>query len=180
PASVASLGLGPRAFEGKAIDDPHVQAMLDKLYGAVGEGGRAGAAPGRANDQALARTYRAATEGRGEIQRSMVASMTTDTDASNSAGASPSAGAGMSTAAASRSADPTADNGAPSARSFAADAKRLGSLIRRDAHTQLAFTSVGGCRCRQGGNQGQLANRLASWRGSGRAAQGWARLCATR
>ncbi len=160
PASVASLGLGPRAFEGKAIDDPQVQAMLDKLYGAAGQGGRAAAAPGRVNDQALARTYRAATEGRSEIQRSMAASMTSDSAASAAAGA----GAGMSTAAAGRAADPTADNGAPSARSFAADAKRLGSLIRRDAHTQLAFTSVGGwdTHVNQGGSQGQLANRLAS------------------
>ena len=156
PVSVASLGLGPRAFEGKAIDDPQLQAMLDKLYGAVGQDGRAGAAPGRANDQALARTYRAATEGRSEIQRSMAASMTGDS--------ATSATAGMSNLAVSRSADPTADNGAPSARSFAADAKRLGSLIRRDAHTQLAFTSVGGwdTHVNQGGNQGQLANRLAS------------------
>jgi uncharacterized protein (DUF1501 family) len=157
-ASVASLGLGPRAFEGKAIDEPSVQALLNKLYGAAAQGGHAAAGQRRPIDQALARTYHEATEGRGEIQRSMAASML------DGSAASAGAGAGMLGAATGPSADPTADNGAPSARSFAADAKRLGLLIRRDAHTQLAFTSVGGwdTHVNQGGSQGQLANRLSS------------------
>jgi uncharacterized protein (DUF1501 family) len=43
-----------------------------------------------------------------------------------------------------RSRDPSADAGAPTARSFAADAFRLARLIQADPHTQLAFTSVGG------------------------------------
>jgi uncharacterized protein (DUF1501 family) len=60
--------------------------------------------------------------------------------------------------------DPSADAGAQSARSFAADARRLGQLIRKDAHTQLAFTAVGGwdTHVNQGGAQGQLANKLAA------------------
>ena len=60
--------------------------------------------------------------------------------------------------------DPSADAGAPSARSFAADARRLGTLIRKDPHTQLAFTAVGGwdTHVNQGASRGQLANRLAS------------------
>jgi len=126
PASVASLGLGPRAFDAKAIDDPRMQAALDKLY---------------ANDPAMARTYRDTTEGRGEMKRSMAV-----------AGGE------------ARGMDPSADGGAPSARSFAADARRLGQLIRKDPHTQLAFTSVGGwdTHVNQGGATGQLANRLAS------------------
>ena len=53
---------------------------------------------------------------------------------------------------------------APSARSFAADAKRLGQLIQHDPHTQLAFTAVGGwdTHVNQGAAQGQLANKLAA------------------
>ncbi|MDI4634307.1 DUF1501 domain-containing protein [Pelomonas sp. V22] len=134
-ASVASLGVGPRALEAKAIDDPKMQAALDKLYG---------------QDAAMARTYKDTTEGRGEMKRSMEAG-----EARRAQG-----GGGMG----GRSMDPSADNGAPSARSFAADARRLGQLIQADAHTQLAFTSVGGwdTHVNQGGAKGQLANRLAS------------------
>ena len=125
PANVASLGLGPKAMDSKAIDDPAMQAALAKLY---------------AGDDALGRSYRDATEGRGEMRKSMQAGM---------------AGGRV---------DPSADAGAPSARSFAADAGRLGTLIRNDPHTQLAFTSVGGwdTHVNQGAAKGQLANRLAS------------------
>jgi len=125
PANVASLGLGPKAMDSKAIDDPAMQAALAKLY---------------AGDDALGRSYRDATEGRGEMRKSMQAGM---------------AGGRV---------DPSADAGAPSARSFAADAGRLGTLIRNDPHTQLAFTSVGGwdTHVNQGAATGQLANRLAS------------------
>ena len=124
-AAVASLGLGPRALDSKAIDDPRLQAALGRLY---------------AQDPALAKTLSESTEGRAEIARSMM-----------------SAAGG-----ADRAMD--GDRGAPSARSFAADARRLGQLIRRDAHTQLAFTSVGGwdTHVNQGGGEGQLANKLAS------------------
>ena len=134
-ASVASLGVGPRALDPKAIDDPKVQAALDKLYG---------------QDATMARTYKDTTEGRGEMKRSMEAGQ-----------ARRAQGGGM---AGGRSMDPSADNGAPSARSFAADARRLGQLIQADAHTQLAFTSVGGwdTHVNQGGAKGQLANKLAS------------------
>lgn len=93
-----------------------------------------------AGDAQLRDTLRDATESRGEMARSMAAG-----------------GEG-------RAMDPSADAGAPSARSFAADARRLGQLIRRDPHTQLAFTSVGGwdTHVNQGAARGQLANRLAS------------------
>ncbi|HEY0953423.1 MAG TPA: DUF1501 domain-containing protein [Roseateles sp.] len=92
-----------------------------------------------AADAPLSGTLRDTTEGRGEMARSMAA-------------------------AEPRSMDPSADAGAPSARSFAADARRLGQLIRKDPHTQLAFTSVGGwdTHVNQGAARGQLANRLAS------------------
>jgi uncharacterized protein (DUF1501 family) len=135
-ATVASLGLGPRAFEAKAIDAPDMQAALAKLYG---------------RDGALGRTFQETAEGRREITRSMAA-----------AGAQEhgqSAGGDNG-----RSSDPSADNGAPTARGFAADARRLGHLIQADPHTQLAFTSVGGwdTHVNQGGARGQLANRLAS------------------
>lgn len=92
-----------------------------------------------AGDAQLSGTLRDTTEGRGEMARSMAA-------------------------AEPRSMDPTADAGAPSARSFAADARRLGTLIRQDPHTQLAFTAVGGwdTHVNQGAARGQLANRLAS------------------
>lgn len=128
-ASVASLGLGPKAMDNKAIDDPAMQSALAKLY---------------AGDDALGRSYRDATEGRGEMRKSMQSGM----------------GGGMG----GGKVDPTANAGAPSARSFAADAGRLGTLIRNDPHTQLAFTSVGGwdTHVNQGAAKGQLANRLAS------------------
>ena len=120
-AAVATLGLGPRALDSKAIDGPRMQAALARLY---------------AQDPALAQALRESTEGRAGIQRSM------DVKAME--------------------ADP--DRGAPSASAFAADAWRLGQLIRLDAHTQLAFTSVGGwdTHINQGGASGQLANKLSS------------------
>lgn len=120
PASVASLGLGPKALQRRAIDDPQLQAGLARLY---------------AGDAQLGSTLRDTTRARGEMGRAMAAGM-----------------------------DPAADAGAPSARSFAADARRLGTLIRKDAHTQLAFTAVGGwdTHVNQGGARGQLASRLAS------------------
>jgi uncharacterized protein (DUF1501 family) len=92
-----------------------------------------------ANDPQLSSTLRDTTEGRHEMARSMAGGE-------------------------AKSMDPAADAGAPSARSFAADARRLGQLIRKDPHTQLAFTSVGGwdTHVNQGGAKGQLANRLAS------------------
>ena len=127
-ASVANLGVGPKALDAKAIDDPAMQSALDKLY---------------AGDSAIDRTYRETTEGRGEMKRSM---------------AKGQAGMGMGTAST------TGDQGAPSARTFAADARRLGQLIHNDPHTQLAFTSVGGwdTHVNQGGAKGQLATKLAS------------------
>ena len=99
---------------------------------------QAGLAKLYANDAQLSGTLRDTTQGRSEMARSM--------------------------AAGERSMDPSADAGAPSARSFAADARRLGTLIRKDAYTQLAFTSVGGwdTHVNQGAARGQLANRLAS------------------
>lgn len=102
---------------------------------------QAGLARLYAGDPQLSGTLRDTTEGRSGMARSMAAGM----------------GGG-------RSMDPTADAGAPSARSFAADARRLGQLIRNDPHTQLAFTSVGGwdTHVNQGAARGQLANRLAS------------------
>jgi uncharacterized protein (DUF1501 family) len=99
---------------------------------------QAGLAKLYASDAQLSRTLRDTTEGRSGMARSM--------------------------AAGERSMDPNADAGAPSARSFAADARRLGTLIRKDPHTQLAFTAVGGwdTHVNQGAARGQLANRLAS------------------
>jgi uncharacterized protein (DUF1501 family) len=101
---------------------------------------QAGLAKLYANDAQLSGTLRDTTEGRSEMARSMQAGE------------------------AGHSMDPSADAGAPSARSFAADARRLGTLIRKDPHTQLAFTSVGGwdTHVNQGAARGQLANRLAS------------------
>jgi uncharacterized protein (DUF1501 family) len=100
---------------------------------------QAGLAKLYANDAQLSGTLRDTTLGRGEMSRNMAG------------------GEG-------RSMDPSADAGAPSARSFAADARRLGTLIRKDAHTQLAFTAVGGwdTHVNPGAARGQLANRLAS------------------
>lgn len=102
---------------------------------------QAGLAKLYAGDAELSGTLRDTTAGRGEMARSMASGM-----------------------AGQRSMDPSADAGAPSARSFAADALRLGTLIRKDPHTQLAFTSVGGwdTHVNQGAARGQLANRLAS------------------
>lgn len=126
PAPVASLGLGPKAIDRRAIDNPALQASLAKLY---------------ANDPTLSATLRDTTEGRSEMARSMAEVERED-----------------------KAMDPSADAGAQSARNFAADARRLGQLIRKDPHTQLAFTSVGGwdTHVNQGGAQGPLANRLAS------------------
>ncbi|MBL8276798.1 MAG: DUF1501 domain-containing protein [Pelomonas sp.] len=100
---------------------------------------QAGLARLYAGDAQLSSTLRDTTEGRGEMARSMAA-------------------------AEPRSMDPSADGGAPSARSFAADARRLGQLIRKDPHTQLAFTAVGGwdTHVNQGAARGQLASRLTS------------------
>jgi uncharacterized protein (DUF1501 family) len=102
---------------------------------------QAGLARLYANDPTLNATLRDTTEGRSEMARSMAAVEREP-----------------------RAMEPTADAGAQSARSFAADARRLGQLIRKDAHTQLAFTSVGGwdTHVNQGGAQGQLANKLAA------------------
>ncbi|RZL37876.1 MAG: DUF1501 domain-containing protein [Rubrivivax sp.] len=107
---------------------------------------QAGLAKLYASDAQLSGTLRDTTQGRGEMARSMASGSAT----------------GM--APGERSMDPSADAGAPSARSFAADARRLGTLIRKDPHTQLAFTAVGGwdTHVNQGAARGQLANRLAS------------------
>ena len=132
-AAVASLGLGPRALETKAIDQPALQAGLARLYAKDGE---------------LARVFQESSEGRSLMQRSMAA-----------ASAEPEMGRGAAAPGAE-----SADRGAASARSFAADALRLGQLIRADPQTQLAFTSVGGwdTHVNQGAAQGQLAKKLAS------------------
>jgi uncharacterized protein (DUF1501 family) len=131
PASVATLGLGPKALQDKAIDDARMQSALDRLY---------------AGDGALERTYRDAVGSRDDMKRSL-------------ANAEP---APARAAPGERSMDPSADNGAPPPRSFAADAYRLGRLIRNDPNTQLAFTSVGGwdTHVGQGASRGQLATRL--------------------
>ena len=138
PAAVATLGLGPRALDSKAIDQPALQAGLAKLYAA---------------DPSLAHTFQSTTEGRSLMQRSMAA-------ASEPARETPARGMAASRPPSAES----ADRGAASARSFAADARRLGQLIRRDPNTQLAFTAVGGwdTHVNQGAAQGQLANKLAS------------------
>lgn len=100
---------------------------------------QAGLAKLYAGDAQLSSTLRDTTEGRSEMARNMSSGMAGGMDAS-------------------------ADAGAPSARSFAADARRLGTLIRKDPHTQLAFTAVGGwdTHVNQGAARGQLANRLAA------------------
>jgi uncharacterized protein (DUF1501 family) len=126
PEPVASLGLGPKAMDRRAIDNPSMQAGLARLY---------------ASDPTLNATLRDTTEGRSEMARSMAAVESEP-----------------------KAMDPMADAGAQSARSFAADARRLGQLIRKDPRTQLAFTSVGGwdTHVNQGGAQGQLANKLGA------------------
>jgi uncharacterized protein (DUF1501 family) len=55
-----------------------------------------------------------------------------------------------------------ADNGAPPANSFPAQATRLAYLIGRDRRIRLAFASLGGwdTHVNQGNHQGQLANHL--------------------
>ena len=135
-ATVASLGLGARAFDAKAVDDPRMRRALARLYGDAG---------------ALGRTFQETTESRSAMNLSMAA-------ASERSRAS---GEGMDNG---RSSDPSADNGAPTARGFAADARRLGQLLQADPNLQLAFSSVGGwdTHVNQGGARGQLANRLAS------------------
>ncbi len=134
-------GAAPVAFLGtgpKALDPKAIdQARLQR-----------GLAKLYAGPDLLSQDYRDATQYRQEMRRSL-------------ARAQPMQGA-MKDEAPSR--DPSADAGAPSARSFAADARRLGELVRADAQTQLAFTSVGGwdTHVNQGGATGQLANRLGA------------------
>ncbi len=55
-----------------------------------------------------------------------------------------------------------ADNGAPPASGFPAEASRLAHLIGQDEHIRLAFASLGGwdTHVNQGKAQGQLANHL--------------------
>ncbi len=134
-------GPAPVAFLGtgpKALDPKAIdQARLQR-----------GLAKLYAGQDGLSQDYRDATQSRQDMRRSLA-----------QAAEQPR---GMKDEAPSR--DPTADAGAPSARSFAADARRLGDLLRADAHTQLAFTSVGGwdTHVNQGGATGQLANRLGA------------------
>ncbi|MBM3389899.1 MAG: DUF1501 domain-containing protein [Betaproteobacteria bacterium] len=144
PATVASLGLGPRAMDAKAIDNPELQAALARLY---------------ASDGSLARTFQETTQSRIEMSRTMAAA-----DARNRQARREAEMAAAAPGDNGRSSDPSADAGAPTARGFAADALRLGQLIQADPHTQLAFTSVGGwdTHVNQGGARGALANRLGS------------------
>lgn len=134
-------GSAPVAFLGtgpKALDPKAIdQARLQR-----------GLAKLYAGQDALSQDYRDATQSRQDMRRSLA-------QARQRPG-------GMQDDAPSR--DPSADAGAPSARSFAADARRLGELIRADAQTQLAFTSVGGwdTHVNQGGASGQLASRLGA------------------
>ncbi len=134
-------GPAPVAFLGtgpKALDPKAIdQARLQR-----------GLAKLYAGQDGLSQDYRDATQSRQDMRRSLA-----------QAAEQPR---GMKDEAPSR--DPTADAGAPSARSFAADARRLGDLLRADATTQLAFTSVGGwdTHVNQGGATGQLANRLGA------------------
>lgn len=55
-----------------------------------------------------------------------------------------------------------ADNGAPSATGFPAQAPRLARMMRRDRSIQIAFVALGGwdTHVRQGSSTGQLANHL--------------------
>ena len=55
-----------------------------------------------------------------------------------------------------------ADNGAPGAHSFPAQAARLAGLMSRDPRIRVAFVGLGGwdTHVRQGNHQGQLANQL--------------------
>jgi uncharacterized protein (DUF1501 family) len=143
PAPTRAISLGqtpPRIFAGTASVASLGLGPAALQRRAIDDPGmQAGLAKLYANDAQLSSTLRDTTEGRGEMARSMAATEP-------------------------RAMDPSADAGAPSARSFAADARRLGLLIRKDPHTQLAFTAVGGwdTHVNQGGARGQLANRLTS------------------
>lgn len=55
-----------------------------------------------------------------------------------------------------------ADNGAPPATGFPAQAKRLARMMQKDRGIQIAFAALGGwdTHVRQGGSKGQLANHL--------------------
>jgi uncharacterized protein (DUF1501 family) len=55
-----------------------------------------------------------------------------------------------------------ADNGAPAAAGFPADAKRLGRLMVQDRRIEMGFMAIGGwdTHFNQGNAQGQLANNL--------------------
>jgi uncharacterized protein (DUF1501 family) len=55
-----------------------------------------------------------------------------------------------------------ADNGAPSATGFPAQARRLATLIQRDSSVRVAFAALGGwdTHVNQGNIKGQLANHL--------------------
>ncbi|NBU50637.1 MAG: DUF1501 domain-containing protein [Betaproteobacteria bacterium] len=144
-ATVASLGVGPRAMDANAIDNPELQAALGRLY---------------AREGAMAQTLQDTTEGRSAMSRSLAAADERGRRARREAEARASGGPMDN----GRSSDPSADAGAPTARGFAADALRLGQLIQAGPQTQLAFTSVGGwdTHVNQGGASGPLANRLAS------------------
>lgn len=148
-APVASLGSGPRALDAKAIDQPRLQASLDRLY---------------AQDPALAGLYRDAAQSRAEMRRSLQAADAAQApaDAASASAMAPAMGGGMRRDAVGG--DPAADRGAASATGFAADAYRLGRLIHQDRRAQLAFGSVGGwdTHANQGAATGQLANRLGA------------------
>jgi uncharacterized protein (DUF1501 family) len=143
PAPTRAISLGqtpPRIFAGPAsVANLGLGPNAMQRRAIDDPGLQAGLARLYAGDAQLSSTLRDTTQGRGEMSRSLAG------------------GEG-------KSMDPSADAGAPSARSFAADARRLGTLIRKDAHTQLAFTAVGGwdTHVNQGAARGQLANRLAS------------------
>ncbi|HLO96321.1 MAG TPA: DUF1501 domain-containing protein [Burkholderiaceae bacterium] len=134
-------GSAPVAFLGtgpKALDPKAIdQARLQRGLARLYDG-----------QDPLSRDYRDATQSRQDMRRSLA-----------------QAGQGMQgMKGEAPSRDPGADAGAPSARSFSADARRLGELIRADAQTQLAFTSVGGwdTHVNQGAASGQLATRLGA------------------
>lgn len=101
-----------------------------------------------AGQDGLSQDYRDATQSRQDMRRSLAQAEQQDRRMKDE----------------SPSRDPTADAGAPSARSFAGDARRLGELMRGDPHTQLAFTSVGGwdTHVNQGAATGPLAARLGT------------------
>lgn len=80
-ANVASLGLGARALDSKAIDNPQLQAALGKLY---------------RHDAELERTLRQTTEGRSEMHRNMASASLRGADSGRSG--DPAADAGAPTA----------------------------------------------------------------------------------